>query len=126
MARRRAACLFALDRHEEGTDELVTELRANPLNLPLIRKELLDDAEAMARFEQIIAHLQERAAEPRSVPGERLLAANLLLVRGDHETAVATVLPLLEGRAGSVTLLQNAATLAREMPLLEDDVEQLD
>ncbi len=96
-----------------------------PLNLPLIRKELLDDAEAMARFEQIIVHLQERAAEPWSVPGERLLAANLLLVRGDHETAVATVLPLLEGRAGSVTLLQNAATLAREMPLLEDDVVRL-
>jgi tetratricopeptide (TPR) repeat protein len=61
LARQRAACLFSLDRLEEGSDELVAELRTNPLNLPLIRKDLVENSEIGELAPSIAKRLTRRA-----------------------------------------------------------------
>lgn len=124
LARQRAACLFSLSRPDEGSDELVTELRTNPLNLPLIRKDLVENAEIRDIASRIARRLTQRAEEPQSVPGERILAANLLLLAGDAEGALGLIRALGTTRQVAVTVLQNTATLAREMPLLPDAEQQ--
>ncbi len=118
LARQRAACLYSLGKIEDGTDELVDELRANPLNMPLIRKDLIESATITELAPRITKHLGRRVEETQSVPGERILAANLWLVLGNSQAALTLVRPLQEVRDTAVVVLQNTATLAREVPLL--------
>jgi tetratricopeptide (TPR) repeat protein len=124
LARPRAACLLALKRYAEGADELVVELRRNELNLPLLRTELLDRITDKKAAQAVIKRLEERAAEPESLPGERLLAANLELLWGRRARAEELVSPLLADRRGSHALLQTLTTLASETPLVDDPTQR--
>jgi tetratricopeptide (TPR) repeat protein len=124
LARQRAACLFSLDRLQEGSDELVAELRTNALNLPLIRKDLMENAEIRELAPRIAKQLAKRAEELQSVPSERILAANLWLIEGDDQRALDLIRPLGTTREAAVVVLQNTATLAREMPLLPTSEQQ--
>jgi len=121
LARQRAVLLLLLGRYEEGCHELSGELRANPLNLPLVRTDLLDGGFAAADLAPLIPCLTERIAEPSSVPAERLLVVHLLLMQGRADEAVSFAQPLLASRAGSLALLQTVATLAREAPLIGEN-----
>jgi len=124
LARPRAACLLALERYDEGTDELVSELRHNELNLPLLRTELLDRVADKKAAKAVIERLEKRAGEPESSPGERLLAANLELLWGRRARAEELVSPLLAERRGSHALLQTLTTLASEAPLVSDPTQR--
>jgi tetratricopeptide (TPR) repeat protein len=109
-----------LGRYVEGADELIAELRANPLNLPLVRTELWEGKPEVGFAPAVIGRLRERWEESDSVPAERLLAADLLLATGSQEEALATVLPLVSDLTGSLALLQMTSTLAKEAPLIDD------
>lgn len=124
LARLRAACLLDLGRWEEGTDELIGELRRNPLNLPLIRIELLERITTARTAKRIGERLVDRSDEPAGTPGERLLAVNLQALWGSVERARHYCAPLLENVDGSAALLQSISTLAVEAPLVAEPEQQ--
>ena len=121
LARQRALGLLTAGRQDEAAAELSAELRGNPFNLALIRTGLLDGPYRPGRHEVFVAGVATRAAEPRAVPAEGVLAANLLLADGDAAAAVAEVQPLLATPPGQRAVLQNAAALGRELGLVGDE-----
>jgi tetratricopeptide (TPR) repeat protein len=120
LSRWRAGCLITLDRQAEAADELVMELRANPLNFPLIRADLAELDLAPETAGRLLAGLSRRRSEPGAVPEELLLVASLQLQRGATDAAIATVAPLLETRTGCLNLLQMAGYVAKGSGLIED------
>ncbi len=115
LGRARAMVLLSIGRQSEAGDEMSAELRARPFNLPLARRELLDGPFSPLTSQPLLERLAERAAEPQAVPAEALLVANLHLQGGDDDAAVSAVEPLLKSANGSLLLLQNCATLSREL-----------
>ncbi len=120
LSRLRAACLLGLDRPAAAADEVVDGLRANPLDLPLVRTELLDGLAAPGAAEPVLDRLAARAGEADARPEERILAADLHLAAAGTEAALAEVEPLLTEREAQTALLQWASTLALEAPLQAD------
>lgn len=121
LARQRALGLLTAGRQDEAAAELSAELRGNPFNLALIRTELLDGPYRPGRQEVFVAGVATRAAEPRAVPAEGVLAVNLMLADGDATAALAEVRPLLAAPPGQRAVLQNAAALGRESGLVGDE-----
>lgn len=122
LARPRAAALVELGRYEEGAEELAADARANLLNLPLLRTDLLEMAASPERARPLAAHLRRlgAAAGPLEGAGATLLGATLELRLGNPDTAAAAVAPLTAQREAAASLLQFCAGLVREAPLLED------
>ena len=112
--RQRAACLVELDRIEEGVAEAASELAVNPLNLPLVREEMLDLLPGAAQRERAVAAL---AALDRDVPAARLLRADLLLRLGRADAAASATADLIGDPASAQVLLHAAGILAKELPL---------
>ncbi|MBK6898937.1 MAG: hypothetical protein IPH09_06595 [bacterium] len=112
--RQRAACLLELDRVEDGVAEAAGELAANPLNLPLVRDELLDLLPARSQRERAVAAL---AQLDRDAPAARLLRAELLLRLGRADAAAAATADLADDPAAAQVLLHAASILAKELPL---------
>ncbi len=121
LARQRALGLLTAGRQDEAASELSAELRGNPFNLALIRTELLDGPYRPGRHEVFVAGVATRAAEPRAVPAEGVLALNLMLADGDAAAAVTQARPLLATPPGQRAVLQNAAALGRELGLVGDE-----
>lgn len=122
LARPRAAALVELGRYEEGAEELAADARANLLNLPLLRTDLLELAATPERARPLADHLRRlgAAAGPQEGAGAALLGATLELRLGRPDTAAAAVAPLVAHREAAASLLQLCAGLVREVPLLED------
>ena len=122
LARPRAAALVELGRYEEGAEELAADARANLLNLPLLRTDLLEMAATPERARPLAGHLRRlgAAAGPQEGAGAALLGATLELRLGRPDTAAAAVAPLVAHREAAASLLQLCAGLVREVPLLED------
>lgn len=120
LARQRALGLLARGRPDEAADEVAAELAANPFNLGLLRNELLEGPFRPRDHARFVERLQERAAGGVGGAAAVLLAGNLRLAGGDGAGAVALVRPLLAGRAAALTVLQNTATLARELEMLPE------
>ncbi len=112
--RQTAACLVELDRIEAGMAEATGELTANPLNLPLVRDELLGLLPGRAQRERAVAAL---AKLDRDVPAARLLRADLLLRLGLVDAAAAATADLVDDPDGAQILLNAAGILARELSL---------
>ena len=112
--RQAAACLVELDRIEAGMAEAADELKVNPLNLPLVRDEMLGLLAGRAQRERAVAALAEL---DRDVPAARLLRADLLLRLGRADAAAAATADLAAEPAGAQVLLHAAGILAKELPL---------
>ena len=116
LRRPRGACLIELGRIEEGTTEIVGELGDNPLNLMILRQDvlgLLDTREKIARA---------AAALDRSDAGVEvvLLRIDLLLMLGRGEEAERIAVPLTADRDAAAAVLRMIGALTREAPLIED------
>ncbi|MBK7702272.1 MAG: hypothetical protein IPI34_04935 [bacterium] len=94
--------------------EAASELAVNPLNLPLVREEMLDLLPGAAQRERAVAAL---AALDRDVPAARLLRADLLLRLGRADAAAAATADLADDPASAQVLLHAASILAKELPL---------
>lgn len=119
MGRQKAVALLALERYEESADEVVSDLRSNPFNLSLVRSEILEGGYRPGRMPDFISRLDKRALDAEHNHTEVVFAANLFLMEGDAEKALERAKPLLVTRSGMNAVLQNTATLSRELPLLE-------
>jgi tetratricopeptide (TPR) repeat protein len=123
LARQRARCLLELGRSREAALEVLTELRANPFNLQLLRQDLLDSlaTPASQTFYQEILRL---AGQPQALPELMVFAANLAVARGQS----AEALDLIQSAPGSAdfarAVLQNAGTLTRELRILAGDTQR--
>jgi tetratricopeptide (TPR) repeat protein len=120
LARERALTLLELDRQAESAEELSAELRVRPFNLPLVRTSLLDGPFDAARHERFVRRLQELGAEPAAGAAEAVLVANLLLHTAGAQAAVAAVARYTTEADAAIVVLQNAATLVRELELEEN------
>ena len=124
LASPRALCLLQLDRPEDAAREVRNDLRASPFNLQLLRCDLLgEDAPPLSR--EFSDELVDLASDREAGTELALLAANTELVRGRGEAALALMEPWLEDAEASRAVLHNAGTLARELPLLQDDRERM-
>ena len=110
----RAAVLLAVDRQEDAADEAMFELAAGPFNLALLRTSLLDGPYQPGRSGRFVSRLAANAAGPDAPPAALLLAADLELVEGRPEAALALSLPLVPRPDGALQLMQNAMVLLRE------------
>lgn len=120
LARQRAQALLALGRVEEAADELAAEARANPINAPVLRAEVLGGVVGAEQARRLARRLERHSvAEGVPLAAVALLAASLHLRAGDAAAAGAAVAPLLEDRGATLGVLQLAATLAQEAPLIE-------
>ncbi|MCB1182499.1 tetratricopeptide repeat protein [bacterium] len=123
LGRQRALGLLALGRQKEAAAEVSDELRANPYNYALVRTELLEGPYRPADHGAFRAELMAKAGDPAARGGEALLVANLDLVAGRVDEALALVTPLTAQPALTMVLLQNCLTLSRELKLLTDPVQ---
>lgn len=128
LSRARALCLLRLDEAAAAAREVEADLESSPLNLQILRRDLLGGA-APALPAGFVSALLELAAAPRARPELAILAANIALVDGRQSDALDLVEPRLAGpRAAAATfatsVLQNAGTLARELTLLTGDAER--
>lgn len=123
LARPRALQLLALGRTEEAAREVQADLTASPYNLPFLRRDLLGDtvAELPRSFEQSLIAL---ADQPAARPELAILAANVLVARGQADAALDLVLPRLGDRAAVTATLANAGILTSELPVLPAGDEQ--
>jgi len=118
LARPRATQLLSLGRVEEAAHEIRAVFEDSPFNLPFVRKELLaggGDHLPVALDRSLTA----MAAKPGAPPELAILAANILLSRGQVEQARDLVVPLLDDRKAVRAALTNAGVLASELPMLE-------
>jgi len=123
LARPRALCLLRLERPEEAAREVGRDLAISPLTARLLRQALLA-AEAPPLVPAFTDELARLAAAPAAPPELAVLAANLALAAGRVEAALALVRPGLDEPAALRAALDNAGTLARELPLLPPPPEQ--
>ena len=123
FARRRAVGLLQLERPVEAAREARADLVASPYNLPFLRRDLLgDDAPVVPRaFDRALLEL---AGEPRAVPELAILAANVLITRGEPQRALDLVTPHLGRLAAARAALTNAGILAIELPMLAEGPER--
>ena len=126
MGRQKAVSLLALNRLADSADEVVADLRSNPFNLTLVRSELMEGGYRPGAMSGFIKRLDQRAQDEDHTHAEILFAANLFLMEGDSRSALERVRPLLKNRSGMTAVNQNATTLSRELPLLENDPDQPD
>jgi len=124
LASPRALCLLQLDRPEDAAREVRNDLRASPFNLQLLRRDLLG-ADAPPLSSEFSDELVDLADDGDAGTELALLAANVELVRGRGEAALELVEPRLDDPTAARAVLHNAGTLARELPLLQDDREQV-
>ncbi len=123
LARNRALCLLQLGRVDESATELEADLAASPLNLQLLRRDLLA-SDAPPLPPGFTTALVKRAAKAGARPELAVLAANIALVQGRLDEALGVVEPRL-GEAGmAAAVLQNAGSLVRELGLLVDEAER--
>ncbi len=121
LARQRTASLLALDRLADGAQALRDEAGADPLNLPLLRADLLDMVMTPDLSRRLARALRAlRDPDVNGATGVAILAASLQLRLGEEEAAIATVMPLLSEPNQAAVLLQLCATLVREAPLTSD------
>lgn len=124
LARARAVALLQVDRQGEAASEVDIELRSQPYNLPLLRGALLDGVYDPRRHVRFGEDLVDRA-DSRDAPASlRLLAANLLLADGRADRALQLVEPLIDSSRDAHIVMQNTATLALELELLESDARR--
>ena len=124
LASPRALSLLQLDRPEDAAREVRNDLRASPFNLQLLRRDLLGEG-APPLPREFSDELVDLAEDPDVGSELALLAANVELVRGRSEAALALMEPRLGDAAASRAVLHNAGTLARELPLLQERSEQV-
>lgn len=110
----RAAVLLAVDRQEDAADEAVFELAAGPFNMALLRTGLLEGPYRKGTAGRFLGRLRERATQPSAPPAAVVLAADLEVIEGRPEAALALSGPLVALPEGGVQLLQNAVVLLRE------------
>jgi len=115
--RQRAACLMDLSRIEESMAEIVQELKLNPLNMPMVREELWDLLVEPAGIARAIEALADEDTDVL-----RLVRADLLLLLGRADEALAAVEPLYLDRRGVDSLLRYATNLSRELTVRDDPV----
>jgi tetratricopeptide (TPR) repeat protein len=128
LSRARALCLLRLDEPAAAAREVQADLQSSPLNLQILRRDLLggDAPPLPAAF---ISALVELAAAPQARPELALLAANIALTRGQLAAALGLIEPrLVEPRAAAqgfaTSALQNASVLVRELTLVSDPAER--
>ncbi len=121
LARQRTASLLALDRLAEGAQALRDQALADPLNLPLLRADLLDMV-LTPDLSRRLVHALRALGDPDAIgaSGVAILAASLQLRLGEEAAAIATVTPLLGEPNQAAAVLQLCATLVREAPLTSD------
>lgn len=118
LARPRATQLLALGRVEEAAREIRAVFEDSPFNLPFVRRELLGDGAERVPV-ALERALTDMAARPGAPPELAILAANILLSRGEAEQARDLVVPLLDDRKALRAALTNAGILASELPMIE-------
>ena len=123
LARPRALGLLRLDRAAEAAREVQADLQSNPFNLQLLRRDLVaDDVPPLpAAF---AVELTGLATQPGAGVEVGLLAANVALMDGRSDAALALVQPRLDEAVAARAALNNAGTLVREFPILIDEREQ--
>ncbi len=124
MGRQRAVSLLQTGSQEAAAHEVAAELRFNPFNLALLRREILDGGYHPGQQREFLESLSALAGQPSGRAAESVLVANLMLVEADVPRALDEVLPRLGRRSSLVTVLQNAATLAQELDLIEDPAQR--
>jgi len=80
LSRQRAVLLLSVGRELEAADEIISELRTNPLNLPLIRAEILSDSIVGNLGQGFISRMRGRMLQTGAIPAEQILLADLYLV----------------------------------------------
>ena len=123
MGRQKAVGLLHLGEQIAAANEISLELRGNPFNLGLLRAELMDGPYRPLEHQDFLARMIELSGQRTSRSAETLLAANLLLAGGNRVRAGELIAPLLENQAALLTVMQNAVTLSRELPVLEDGTQ---
>lgn len=121
LARQKAACLLAAGSQKQAAREVSVELRANPLNLSLLRMTLLDSLYDPVRNEAFCQALAGLARGADGRPAERVLAADLMLAGGMADEAWSLIEPLVGGESSALLVMQNVATLSSELELLPRD-----
>ncbi len=117
----KSQALLAMGLHVEAAREISAALRIQPHNLPLVRSRILQGEYDPLTDEDFLVALDHAADEPTAVTAEKLLVANLLLVGGRADAAVARVANLVDSTSAGSLLLQNVSTLNRELELLPHD-----
>ena len=120
LQRPRALCLMALDRVEEAVAELQSELDRNPMNVAMVRTELLDGLDSDDGLRRAAKALG-RVPDAMDPTASALLRADVLLALGDVDAALDAVRPLIVDAAGATQLLRQTTILQREAPLVTDD-----
>ncbi len=127
LARQKAVALLALRNFKESADEVVADLRSNPFNLSLVRREILEGGYEPGNMPKFISRLEKRAGDSGKSSAEVLLIANLYLMEGDSGKAIDRARSLLDTRVTMMATLQNCVTLTRELSLLAlspDSIQQ--
>jgi len=115
--RQRAACLLDLSRVEESMAEIAMELKLSPMNMPMVREELWDLLVEPTAIASAIAALADEDTDVL-----RVVRADLLLLLGRNDEALAAVAPLYGNQRGVDTLLRYATNLSRELMVRDDPV----
>ena len=118
LARPRATQLLSLGRIEEAAREIQAVFEGSPFNLPFVRRELLGDGADRVPV-GLGPALTDLAGEPGAPPELAILAANILLSRGQAARARDLVVPLLADRKSLRAVLTNAGILVTELDVLD-------
>jgi tetratricopeptide (TPR) repeat protein len=123
LRRARARCLLALGDVEAGVDEILAEVAQNPLNMPLVRADLLDGLSDEGAIDRAIHQIRENESH-RVIVAVALLEVDLRLRVGDDQNAVRAVAPLLSNSGAVRDILKHVALHVREVPLVTDVKQQ--
>lgn len=118
LARPRATQLLSLGRVEEASREIRAVFEDSPFNLPFVRRELLGDGADRVPV-GLEPALMDLAREPGAPPELTILAANILLSRGQAAQARDLVVPLLDDRKALRAAMTNAGILVSELGVLD-------
>jgi len=120
-ALQKSQALLALDRKTAAAVEISAALREQPYNLSLVRGRLLQGNFDPKTDGDFLQAMRSIADGPGSIPAEKILVANMLLVSGRAREATDYALALTADAAAGNAILQNAGTLVRELELLDHD-----
>ena len=123
LSRVRALCLLQLDEARAAAREIQVDLQTSPFNLQLLRRELLATG-ALPLPPALTAELVALAAEPNAQPELTILTANIALAQGQAQAALGVIEPRLAQTHFASSVLQNASSLAGELPLLAPGAER--
>jgi tetratricopeptide (TPR) repeat protein len=119
LSRARAACLLELERYTEAAQEIIEELAQNPLNLPMVRDELLDVLEGEAARSRLLGEF-DAVGDPEPALQMLRLDLNLRLARESDALALSGDILAIPERIPA--LLRYATGLARELDLIESPI----